>query len=158
MPEELRTFRIPSAPEYEAQIGISPQNRPAVLEVFRKLMRQLRAVRKANAAIYYQGECAKDRKICETCAFAPKTRRRRGMLATAHAIMYAIRDPKQHFMCHHNQPGHSKDLIDRQRLIHCLGFLLVREEPEAQQAAERAAEAIRALGVKDKRVRPPATK
>ncbi|MBX4191353.1 MAG: hypothetical protein KW804_00960 [Candidatus Doudnabacteria bacterium] len=135
-----KLWKIPTAKEYEAKLGIrNPQQRARIESSFRTMMRPLRALLKRNAEIYYRAH--KNRGPCETCAFAPRTRRRGGFLATSHGLMKSLLRQKP-FVCHANQSGHAKNEIDPKRLMVCMGFALVAHEPKAVQAAECAHQAL----------------
>ena len=134
-------WKIPTASEVERKLGIqTPSQRAAIMSSLRNLMRVLRAVLKKNSGIYY-GASPAARRPCDTCAFAPKTRRRRGFLATTHGLMRSIQDRKP-FICHANQPGHPKNQIDPKRLMVCMGFALVADDPDAKQAVEQTRQLV----------------
>jgi len=150
---ENKTLKIPTAKEYEAQIGVTPDNRASAVAIFRTMMRKLRSIARRNTKICDLANVTY-RPICDTCAFGPNIRRLRGFLATSHGVMVSLTNPEHHFVCHHNQPGHDKNEIETRRLIPCTGFVLTHDEDEAKQAAERARKAITELGIREKRPKP----
>lgn len=129
------SFKIPTARQYEAQIGVTTKNREQVIKAFRLMMRRLRQIAKYNGKVACEMGI-KLRPICGTCAFGPNIRRQKGFLATSHGVMAALVEPKIQFMCHDNQPAHESNLIERRRLIYCSGYRLTEIDETARQAAE----------------------
>jgi hypothetical protein len=46
------------------------------------------------------------------------------------------------FICHHNQPEHHSNVVDKRRAMRCMGWALVRQDPEAIKVLTDASTAL----------------